>query len=310
MTTPMAAGSPSRETRGLGLSGLAMLVVVLALFLLGVGAFVLSAVGLGPAGFVAGGLLVVASLFLARGLFILRPNEAEVLVIFGKYRGTVRESGWYWTNPFAAKSVISLRIHNFNTPQLKVNDLDGNPIEIAAVVAWRVVDTARASFDVENYAQFVQIQAETALRHVASKYPYDITLHASTPTGALPVGTQDMDAPSLRGATDAVIGDLKDELSARLATAGIEVTDARLSHLAYAPEIAGAMLQRQQATAILAARQRIVAGAVSIVQDALAELEARRVLEALTAQERAEMVRSLLIVLTSERGAQPIISTS
>lgn len=306
---PMA-GAPSRETRGLGLSGLTMLVVVLALFVAGV-AFIVGTALLGPAGFVVGGLLIVLALFVGRGLFILQPNEAKVLVIFGKYRGTVRESGWYWTNPFAAKTTISLRIHNFNTPQLKVNDLDGNPIEIAAVVAWRVVDTARASFDVENYAQFVQIQAETALRHVASKYPYDITLHAPAPQGrGLAPGTVDADAPSLRGATDAVIADLREELSARLAIAGIEVTDARLSHLAYAPEIAGAMLQRQQATAILAARQRIVAGAVSIVQDAIAELEERRVISALTPEQRAEMVRSLLIVLTSERGAQPIIATS
>ncbi|MFA5861491.1 MAG: SPFH domain-containing protein [Candidatus Thermoplasmatota archaeon] len=296
MNAPVAALT-SRETRGLGLSGGWMLAAIIAAFLVGVGIIVfLGAVTGSPIGFIVGGVLALLALFFARGLFILQPNEGEVLVIFGKYCGTVREAGWYWTNPFADKRPLSLRIHNFNTPQLKVNDLDGNPIEIAAVVAWRVVDTARASFDVENYTQFIQIQAETALRHVASKYPYDITLHP--------------DAASLRANADEVINDLKRELQDRLTLAGIDITDARLSHLAYAPEIAGAMLQRQQATAILAARRRIVEGAAGMVEDVIKTLERTGTLTGMTEAQRSDMVRSLLIVLTSDRGAQPIISAT
>ena len=287
---------PSQETRGLGISGAGMLVLDLVLFAAAGAAFAVGAGTAAPLLIAVGIIILVAAGIVSRGFFIIQPNEAEVLVLFGRYHGTVRESGWYWTNPFVKKSSVSLRIHNFNTPQLKVNDLDGNPIEIAAVVAWRVIDTARASFDVENYQQFIQIQAETALRHVASKYPYDITLHP--------------DAPSLRGSSDEVLRELKAELQERLTLAGLEITDARLSHLAYAAEIAGAMLQRQQATAILAARARIVEGATTMVEGVIKALEERQILQGMSQDQRAEMVRSLLIVLTSERGATPILSAT
>lgn len=294
MVTLAASGS-SREQKGLGLSGLVMFLVVLGILAMGIALVVFGIAGAGlliPLGF----LVVVLGLFVARGLFIIQPNESEVLVLFGKYRGTVREAGWYWTNPLSSRKSISLRLHNFNTPQLKVNDLDGNPIEIAAVVSWRVVDTARASFDVENYAQFVQIQSETALRHVAGKFPYDITQHP--------------DAPSLRGASDQVLRDLTDELQARLDVAGIQILDARLTHLAYSSEIAGAMLQRQQATAILAARRTIVQGAVGMVEDVIKQLEERGVLSGMSGAERAHMASALLVVLTSDRGAQPVVTTA
>lgn len=285
----------SQEVRGFGASGPGMFAVhailalaALALLVLGfAGAF-----GLVPAGILLG-LLV---LFLARGFFILQPNEAKVITLFGKYTGTVRDAGWYWANPFASKTTVSLRVHNFNTPQLKVNDLDGNPIEIAAVIAWRVIDTARASFDVENYQQFVHIQAETAVRHLAGKYPYDIPHTENEPT--------------LRGSSDAVMDDLKAELQRRLDIAGIEILDSRLTHLAYSSEIAGAMLQRQQAQAILAARQRIVQGAVGMVEDVIHTLEANGILRGMEMKERAEMVRSLLVVLTSDRGAQPVVQAT
>lgn len=290
--TPSTASS--QEKRGFGVSGPGMFVVHLIL--------AAAAVALVLVGFVTplllpvGILLGLFTLFLARGFFVLQPNEAKVITLFGKYTGTVRDAGWYWTNPFANKSTVSLRVHNFNTPQLKVNDLDGNPIEIAAVVAWRVVDTARASFDVENYQQFVHIQAETAVRHLAGKYPYDIPHTENEPT--------------LRGSSDEVMTALKAELQQRLDLAGIDVLDARLTHLAYSSEIAGAMLQRQQAAAILAARQRIVQGAVGMVEDVIQTLEARGILRDVDPKERAEMVRSLLVVLTSDRGAQPVVQAT
>lgn len=229
------------------------------------------------------------------GLFVLQPNQAMVLVFLGKYRGTVRKAGWHWVNPFTSKRKVSLRVQNFNTERLKVNDADGNPIEIAAVVVWRVKDTARASFDVESYPQFVQVQSETAVRHIATQYPYDVGAKA--------------DGPTLRGSAEEVGRELRQELQNRLAVAGMEVVETRLTHLAYSPEIAGAMLQRQQAAAIIAARQRIAAGAVGIVEQVLLALEKEKIVK-LNQDERARMVSSLLIVLTSERGAQPILQTN
>lgn len=238
-------------------------------------------------------LLVLALLALG-GLFILQPNEAAVLLFLGKYRGTERRTGWHWTVPFYTRRRVSLRIHNFNSARLKVNDAEGNPIEIASVVVWRVVDTARATFDMENYAQFIEVQSETAIRHLASNYPYDV--------GSTPGET------SLRGGGDEVARALRAELGSRLDLAGIEVLEARLTHLAYSPEIAGAMLQRQQAAAILAARQRIVQGAVSMVELVLGMLRQKRIVDLSPAQ-KAELVTNLLIVLTSERGAQPVLQT-
>jgi len=240
------------------------------------------------------GLASVAWFICWNGFFIVQPNQAEVLVLFGRYVGSVKRDGWYFTNPMVNKTKISLRVRNFQSEQLKVNDLDGNPIEIAAVVVWKVVDTARASFDVEHYEKFVEVQSETAIRRLASKYPYDQGEHPG--------------AHSLRGSADEVGQDLCIELQARLDVAGIEVVESRLSHLAYSPEIAGAMLQRQQAAAVIAARQRIVEGAVSMVEMALRMLEDRKVVE-LNAAQKAEMVASLLIVLTSDRGAQPVLPT-
>ncbi len=228
------------------------------------------------------------------GMFVLQPNQAEVLVFLGRYRGTLKSAGWFWTNPFTTKRKLSLRVQNFNTPKLKVNDADGNPIEIAAVVVWRVRDTARATFDVEHYPQFIEVQSETALRHIATAYPYDV--------GGKP------DEPTLRGSADVVGGALKVELGERLAVAGIEVVETRLTHLAYSPEIAGAMLQRQQAAAIIAARSRIASGAVGIVETVLSDLAKNGVVK-LTPEQKAQMVSSLLVVLTSDRGAQPVLST-
>ncbi|HWH08854.1 MAG TPA: SPFH domain-containing protein, partial [Candidatus Thermoplasmatota archaeon] len=203
MTTPArtAPSQSSLEQPGLGLSGPGMF-AALAILALGAVGLVVMGFAASPALLPVGILLGLLTLFLARGFFILQPNEAKVITLFGKYTGTVRAAGWYWTNPFASKATVSLRVHNFNTPQLKVNDLDGNPIEIAAVIAWRVIDTARASFDVENYQQFVHVQAETAVRHLAGKYAYDIP-HAEN-------------EPTLRGSSDQVMEDLRAELQRRL----------------------------------------------------------------------------------------------
>lgn len=244
-------------------------------------------------GAIGSGLVFLLSLVAWNGLFVVQPNQAMVLTLFGRYLGSVKRDGWFFVNPLVSKKKISLRVHNFNSPQLKVNDADGNPIEIAAVVVWRVVDTARAIFDVENYTQFVEVQAETAIRHLASQYPYDEGQHPGE--------------PSLRGSADEVAQALKNELQARLDLAGITVIEARLSHLAYSPEIAGAMLQRQQAAAIIAARQKIVEGAVSMVEMALEMLSQQQVVD-LTPEKKADLVSSLLVVLTSDRGAQPMLS--
>lgn len=243
-------------------------------------------------GAVFGIIIGIGLFFSLTGLFIVQPNQAVVATLFGKYVGSCRANGWYWTNPFTSRQGISLRIRNFNSERLKVNDLDGSPIEIAAVIVWRVVDTARAIFDVEDYAHFVAIQSETALRHLASRYPYD----------------GNPETISLRAHPDEVSEALCKELGDRLIHAGVEVLEARLSHLAYSPEIAGAMLQRQQASAIIAARQKIVEGAVGMVQMALEKLANDKIVE-LSEDRKAQMVSNLLVVLTSERGTQPTVST-
>jgi regulator of protease activity HflC (stomatin/prohibitin superfamily) len=227
------------------------------------------------------------------GLFTVQPNQAVVLILFGTYVGSVRESGWWWTNPFNTRKRISLRVRSLNGQTIKVNDQTGNPVEIAAVVVWRVRDSAQASFDVEDYEAFVSVQSETAVRHLATEYPYD---------------AQEHDAISLRGSTDKVSEFLRAELQVRLQTAGVEVVEARLSHLAYAPEIAGAMLQRQQAAAIIAARQKIVDGAVGMVEMALERLAANKVVN-LDEERRAAMVSNLLVVLCGERAATPVLNT-
>jgi regulator of protease activity HflC (stomatin/prohibitin superfamily) len=237
-------------------------------------------------------LLFLAALC-AAGLFTVQPNQAVVLILFGSYVGTVRDSGWWWTNPFNTRRRVSLRVRSLNGHMIKVNDHAGNPVEIAAVVVWKVLDTAQAVFDVETYEDFVTVQSETAVRHLASIYPYD---------------EYDSDATSLRGSTDKVSDALRAELQERLRPAGVEIIEARLSHLAYAPEIAGAMLQRQQAAAIIAARQRIVEGAVGMVEMALERLSANKIVE-LDEERKAAMVSNLLVVLCGERAATPVLNT-
>jgi regulator of protease activity HflC (stomatin/prohibitin superfamily) len=271
--------------------------LILGLILLGIGAGTIwLAIVSGLIGLIAVGVVIgIAGLVTWGGMFILQPNQAMVLVFLGKYTGTVRGDGWHWVNPFTRKQRISLRVHNFNSDRLKVNDEQGNPIEIAAVVVWRVIDTARAEFDVENYGQFVNVQSETAIRHLATRYPYDNASAAN--------------ATTLRGSSDEVAKSLQQELQSRLGQAGIQVIEARLTHLAYSPEIAGAMLQRQQAQAIVAARQQIVAGAVGMVELVLESLRKKKIVD-LTAQQKADVVSNLLVVLTSDRGAQPVLSTT
>jgi regulator of protease activity HflC (stomatin/prohibitin superfamily) len=226
------------------------------------------------------------------GFFVVNPNEGRVLQLFGRYVGTVRTEGLRWANPFSTKRLVSLRASSFETAKVKVNDLDGNPIEIGAVIVWRVVDTAQAAFEVESLTSFVQVQSEAAVRNLAMRHPYD---------------SHDDHLMSLRGQSEAVAAQLRKEVTARIHPAGVEVIDARIAHLAYAPEIAQAMLQRQQAGAIIAARTRIVEGAVSMVEMALDQLARRGIVE-LDPERKATMVSNLLVVLCGERNAQPVIN--
>jgi SPFH domain / Band 7 family len=232
------------------------------------------------------------SAFLLTGLFVVNPNEAKVLQLFGQYVGTAKAPGLRFANPLYRKRTISQRVRNFESGKLKVNDLDGNPIEIAAVVVWKVVDTAEAVFEVDNYDNYVHVQSESALRNMATSYPYD---------------AHDDEAMSLRGSTTAIADHLRKEIQDRLARAGVEVIEARISHLAYAPEIAAAMLQRQQAGAIIAARARIVEGAVGMVEMALDMLSKKNVVT-LDEERKAAMVSNLLVVLCGERNTQPIVN--
>lgn len=226
------------------------------------------------------------------GFFTLQPNIAAVLVLFGKYVGTVRDSGFHWANPFYNKHKISLRARNLNGETIKVNDRRGNPVEIAAVVVWRVTDTAEAVFDVDNFESYVSVQSESALRHLASAYVYDPTEEHEL---------------SLRGSMDEVSLALQKELQDRVSKAGVQIDEARLSHLAYAPEIAGAMLQRQQAEAIVAARTRIVDGAVGMVEMALERLQQKHTIE-LDEERKAAMVSNLLVVLCGDKAAHPVVN--
>ena len=244
---------------------------------------------------ICGGLLVAAGAITTKGFFILLPNEAAVLTLFGAYTGTVKAYGFWWVNPFSVKRKISLRSYNLNGDKLKVNDKAGNPIEIAAVVVWKVQDTFAACFDVVNYADFVKVQSESAIRHLASSYPYD-----SWEEGA-------ESAISLRANIDEVSVALEKELQERLIKAGVRVEEARLSHLAYASEIAGAMLQRQQASAIIAARRKIVEGAVGMVQMALAKLSEEHVVN-LDEERKAAMISNLLVVLCGNRDPHPVVN--
>ena len=283
-----------RERLRHGLPGIPILIVALLalaplawLFFSGVGpepapGRLLSAVG-----------LFMLWIFLLSGFFMVAPNEAKVLQLFGDYVGTAKTAGLRYANPFYKKRKLSLRVRNFESGQLKVNDSEGNPIDIAAVVVWRVVETAEATFEVDDYEHYVHVQSEAALRNAATSYPYD---------------SHEDHVMSLRGSTAAVAEHLKAEVQQRLDKAGVEVLEARISHLAYAPEIAAAMLQRQQAGAIIAARQRIVEGAVGLVEMALQMLSHKGIVT-LDEERKAQMVSNLLVVLCGEKAAQPIVNT-
>lgn len=275
--------------------GPAFLVVLLAIAAL-LGGFALFAhadsSGNGAWG-VLGVVLVLAAVVAFTGLTIISPGTTRVVLFFGRYVGTVRRTGLVFTVPLATRRSISVRVRNFETNELKVNDQEGNPVNIAAIVVWQVSDTAKAVFAVQDYGDFVRVQSESALRHVAMSHPYD---------------HPDSGENSLRGATDLVSGEIADEVAARVSIAGVEVIEARISNLAYAPEIAGAMLQRQQAGAIIAARSRIVEGAVTMVKDALGRLEADSVVQ-LDDERKAAMVSNLLVVLCGEARATPVVNT-
>ena len=243
--------------------------------------------------FISAIALIVLEMVLLRGFFMVGPNEARVLQLFGDYVGTAKTPGLRWGNPFYTRQKISLRVRNFESAKLKVNDADGNPIEIAAVVVWRVVETAEASFEVDDYEHYIRVQSEAAVRNAATSYPYD---------------AHDDVIVSLRGSTAVVAEHLKGEVQSRLQKAGVEVLEVRISHLAYAPEIAAAMLQRQQAGAIIDARERIVQGAVGMVEMALGMLSHKGIVE-LDEERKAAMVSNLLVVLCGDRNTQPVINT-
>lgn len=252
----------------------------------------LTIVSQNPVPAIVGVVISLVAVFFLTGLFTVSPNEAKVLQLFGTYQGTVRKTGLHWLNPFLTKNPVTLRIHNFESQKLKVNDRSGSPIEIAAVIVWRVVDTAEAVFHVDDYSGFVKVQSESALRTMALSYPYD-----SHETGEI----------ALQSHTVEVANHLKKEIQERLKEAGVEVLEARISHLAYAPEIAHAMLQRQQASAVIAARQKIVEGAVGMVEMALERLQQHKVVD-LDGATKSQLIGNLLVVLCSERGSQPTVS--
>lgn len=296
----MHTRNTSKETSFQPLSGYGMLALVLVMPIAAVALLVWSGNQPGrnapePAAIVAAVATLLTWVFLLPGFFVVEPNLGRALVLFGKYRGTVRPSGFYWTNPFTVKKKVSLRAHNLNGKTLKVNDLLGNPIEIAAIVVWQVSDTAQALFDVEDYLTFVETQSESALRMVAARHPYDDGQAADVHT-------------TLRGSADEVSLELQRELQVRLEIAGIDVIEARLSHLAYAPEIAAAMLQRQQAGAIIAARKLIVDGAVGMVEMAIDKLSANKVVQ-LDDERKATLTGNLLVVLCGQQNAQPVLNT-
>ena len=281
----------NRERENSGAPGLPVLLGLVVIAMLTVWVIVSGAADSIPLLIAAGATLVVTVLLMG-GVFVVNPNEGRVLQLFGAYRGTARTAGLRWANPFYTKKRISLRVRNFESARLKVNDIEGNPIEIAAVVVWQVVDSAEAVFEVDDYNNYVKVQSEAALRNLTTSYPYD---------------AHDDAQMSLRGHTAAVAEHLKKEIQERLARAGVQVIEARISHLAYAPEIAASMLQRQQAGAIIAARTRIVEGAVGMVEMAL-ELLSRRDIVELDNERKAAMVSNLLVVLCGERSTQPIVN--
>ena len=291
-STPRPSGPEIRERAAWTLPGRLALSVAVAAGVVGIGLLVS---GLSPvnSGLITiGALLAVAAAWAGSGLTQVAPGEARVVQLFGRYTGTIRPEGLWWVNPYAKRRKVSTKIRNHETPTAKVNDADGNPIEIAAVVVWRVEDTARAVFGVENVTEFVAVQAEAAVRQIANDHPYD------DHEGGL----------SLRGSAGDINARLADQIIARVASAGVKVVEARLTRLAYAPEIAHAMLRRQQAGAMVAARQKIVDGAVGMVESALARLDADGLVE-LDAERKAAMVSNMLVVLCSDHSTQPVVNT-
>jgi len=282
-----------REYSRKAVSGFLMLMVIVALLGGGIWLLIVGAQDESIGTIVAAVAMFLLFGFGLPGFVVVQPNQAVVLVLFGAYAGSIKENGFWWVNPFTSKTKISLRARNLDGQKIKVNDLSGNPIEIGVVVVWRVADTFSATFDVDDYEDFVTVQSDSAVRHLAKAYPYDEPEH-----GGL----------SLRGSTDEVQDALRQELQERVGRAGVIVDEARLTHLAYAPEIASAMLQRQQADAIIAARTRIVEGAVTMVEMALSQLHDKRVVE-LDDERKAAMVSNLLVVLTSEKPVNPVINS-
>jgi regulator of protease activity HflC (stomatin/prohibitin superfamily) len=281
-----------REREASALSGGFMLILLIVAFGLSVYGIIGSAGAGNVPGLLGSIVVLIVTVISLIGLTVVNPNESQVVQLFGTYVGTLRKPGFWWVNPFSMKRKISVRIRNFESAKLKVNDHDGNPIEIATVVVWRVVDTAEAVFEVDSYENFVKVQTEAALRNLASAHPYDAHNEGQM---------------SLRSHITEVAELLKKEVQDRLSKAGVEVIEARISHLAYAPEIASAMLQRQQASAVVAARTKIVEGAVGMVELALDALSKREVVE-LDNDRRAAMVSNLLVVLCSDRHAQPVVN--
>jgi regulator of protease activity HflC (stomatin/prohibitin superfamily) len=282
-----------RELKRDALPGIPILLVLIAGLVATIAGLVRSAIHGSGAGIGLAIVLIVVELILMVGVFTVSPNQGRVLQLFGAYRGTAREPGLRWANPFYSKRRVSLRVRNFETGKLKVNDKRGNPIEIACVVVWRVVDTAEAAFQVDNYENYVHVQSEAALRNLATGYPYDAHADADV---------------ALSSHTAEVSAQLKIEIQDRLEKAGVEVIETRVSHLAYAPEIAAAMLRRQQAAAVVAARRTIVDGAVGMVEHALEMLAQKKVIE-LDDERKAAMVSNLLVVLCSEQNTQPVVNT-
>ena len=278
-----------KEIEKVAVSGWGTLALLIPIFLLSLAALVI----LPPPVKIVAAIVVMLDCFFLGGLFMVNPNEGRVLQLFGKYVGTVKNPGLRWANPLLMKKKISLRVRNFETSRMKVNDIDGNPIEIGAIVVWQVVDTAEASFQVDKYEEFVKIQSESAVRNLASQHPYD---------------THNEAAVSLRGHTQIISKQLCEEIQERLDQAGVAVQEARISHLAYAPEIAEAMLRRQQAGAVIAARTLIVEGAVGMVEMALEHLSRKNIIE-LDNERKAAMVSNLLVVLCGESASKPVVNT-
>lgn len=276
-----------KEHKAWTMNGFVGFLIILILAAVATFSFIMELLALGI-------VLAVIGAFLLFSLTIVTPNQSKVINFFGKYRGSIRESGWYMTIPLATRSTVSLKVRNFNSETLKVNDVDGNPIEIAAVIVSRVVDSAKAVYDVDDYAQFVQIQSESAIRHIASQYPYDTI--------------NDYSKLTLRSNAAEVSEELKTELQDRLQVAGVEVIETRLTHLAYSAEIAQAMLQRQQAAAIISARRQIVEGAVGMAQDAVEQIAKEDAME-LDEERKAKLINNLMVAIISDQGTQPVVNT-